>query len=108
MRGKLVFSRRIFLGVSLAAAVWGNGALAQSSSSGPLPSWNAGATKQAIVGFVERVTREGGPDYVKPAERIATFDNNGTLRAEQPVYFQFACAFDRVQAQPPHNPQLSK
>ena len=52
----------------------------------PLPSWNDGATKQAIVEFVARVTRQGGPDFVPPAERIATFDNDGTLWAEQPMY----------------------
>ena len=51
----------------------------------PLPSWNAGATRQSIVDFVDRVTREGSPDYVPPAERIATFDNDGTLWSEKPV-----------------------
>ena len=54
----------------------------------PLPSWNDGTAKQAIVDFVEKVTKEGSPDFVPPAERIATFDNDGTLWAEQPMYFQ--------------------
>jgi len=71
----------------------------------PLPSWNDGPAKAAIVGFVERVTREGSADYVKPVERIATFDNDGTLWVEQPIYFQFAFAIDRVKAQAAQNPQ---
>src|SRR5215475_1965540 len=71
----------------------------------PLPSWNDGAAKKAIVDFVARVTREGGPDFVPPAERIATFDNDGTLWAEQPIYFQFQFAFDRVKALAPQHPE---
>jgi hypothetical protein len=54
----------------------------------PLPSWNDTAHKNAIIEFVERVTKEGSPDFVKPEERIATFDNDGTLWAQQPIYFQ--------------------
>ena len=53
-----------------------------------LPSWNEGAAKQAIVQFVGKVTRVGGPDYVRPEQRIAVFDNDGTLWAEQPMYVQ--------------------
>src|SRR6202046_4260723 len=64
----------------------------------PLPSWNDGAAKQSIVEFVERVTKEGGPDFVPIAERIATFDNDGTLWSEKPYYFQFAFVIDRVKA----------
>jgi phosphoglycolate phosphatase-like HAD superfamily hydrolase len=75
------------------------------AQSDPLPSWSDGAAKQAIVGFVERVTRGGSPDYVEPRERVATFDNDGTLWAEQPIYFQFALAIDRVKAQAAQNPQ---
>jgi phosphoglycolate phosphatase-like HAD superfamily hydrolase len=71
----------------------------------PLPSWNDGAAKSAIVDFVEAVTTDGGPEYVPPAERIATFDNDGTLWAEQPIYFQFAFAFDRVKALEPQHPE---
>jgi hypothetical protein len=54
----------------------------------PLPSWNDGAAKKSITAFVAKVTKEGAPDFVPPAERIATFDNDGTLWAEQPMYFQ--------------------
>jgi phosphoglycolate phosphatase-like HAD superfamily hydrolase len=64
----------------------------------PLPSWNDGASKNAISDFVSRVTKEGGPDFVPAADRIATFDNDGTLWSEQPVYFQIAFALDRVKA----------
>jgi phosphoglycolate phosphatase-like HAD superfamily hydrolase len=71
----------------------------------PLPSWNEGKTKSAILDFVGKVTREGGPDYVKPAERIATFDNDGTLWAEQPAYFQLLFAIDEVKRLAPAHPE---
>ena len=64
----------------------------------PLPSWNAGATKTAIVDFVTCVTAVGGKDYVTPEKRIATFDNDGTLWSEQPYYFQVDFALDQVKA----------
>jgi len=71
----------------------------------PLPSWNDTSAKKAIIAFVERVTKEGSPDFVKPEERIATFDNDGTLWAEKPIYFQFQFAIDRVKALAPQHPQ---
>lgn len=71
----------------------------------PLPSWNDTATKKAITTFVERVTKQGSPDIVPEAERIATFDNDGTLWAEQPIYFQLAFALDRVKALAPLHPE---
>jgi hypothetical protein len=71
----------------------------------PLPSWNEGPAKQAIVAFVYDVTREGSPNYVTPEQRIATFDNDGTLWAEQPIYFQGFFAFDRVKALAPKHPE---
>jgi len=71
----------------------------------PLPSWNDTAPKKAIVSFVDRVTKEGSPDYVPMAERIATFDQDGTLWAEQPMYFQFFFALDRVKALAPRHPE---
>ena len=70
-----------------------------------LPSWNDGAAKQAIVAFVEKVTKEGGPDFVPPQERIATFDNDGTLWCEQPMYFQMIFAFDRIKATAAEHPE---
>ena len=63
-----------------------------------LPSWSEGAAKQSIMSFVDRVTKPGGPDFVPVTERIATFDNDGTLWGEQPMYFQLAFAIDRVKA----------
>ena len=71
----------------------------------PLPSWNDGPAKTAIVEFVEAVTAEGGPDYVPPAERIAVFDNDGTLWSEQPIYVQLAFALDRIKALAPEHPE---
>lgn len=71
----------------------------------PLPSWNEGASKSAIITFVERVTKENSPDFVPVSQRIATFDNDGTLWSEQPIYFQFAFALDRVKALAPQHPE---
>ena len=71
----------------------------------PLPSWNDGATKQSIIEFVTKVTAEGGPDYVKPEERVATFDNDGTLWIEQPMYNQFVFALDEVKKQANQHPE---
>jgi phosphoglycolate phosphatase-like HAD superfamily hydrolase len=74
-------------------------------SQAPLPSWKDGAAKKSIVEFVARVTREGGPDFVPPSQRVATFDNDGTLWAEQPMYFQFLFALDRVKALSAQRPE---
>ena len=74
----------------------------------PLPSWNDTAPKKAIIAFVERVTKEDSPDFVKPEERIATFDNDGTLWAEKPIYFQFQFAIDRVKALAPQHPKWNE
>jgi phosphoglycolate phosphatase-like HAD superfamily hydrolase len=71
----------------------------------PLPSWNEGASRRAIVDFVTRVTMPGGADFVPVAERIAVFDNDGTLWSEQPLYFQLAFALDRVKALAPEHPE---
>ncbi len=71
----------------------------------PLPSWNDTAPKKAIIAFVEKVTKEGSPDFVPVPERIATFDNDGTLWAEQPMYFQFLFVLDRVKALAPEHPE---
>ncbi|MDQ0316117.1 HAD family hydrolase [Amorphus orientalis] len=85
--------------LSLAA---GTAAFAQTD---PLPSWNDGATKTAIVEFVEAVTTAGGPDFVGAADRIAVFDNDGTLWAEKPAYVQLFFALDRVKALAPEHPE---
>ena len=71
----------------------------------PLPSWNDTAPKKAIVDFVEKVTKEGSADFVPVPERVATFDNDGTLWAEQPMYFQLLFALDRVKTLAPQHPE---
>jgi len=78
---------------------------AQAQTADPLPSWNDGATKARIVAFVKAVTGPGGKDFVPAAERIAVFDNDGTLWSEQPMYFQLAFALDRVKALAPQHPE---
>jgi phosphoglycolate phosphatase-like HAD superfamily hydrolase len=76
-----------------------------AGASDRLPSWDEGLSKSAIVDFVARTTRDGGPDFVPGAERIAVFDNDGTLWAEQPIYTQLAFALDRVKALAPQHPE---
>jgi phosphoglycolate phosphatase-like HAD superfamily hydrolase len=71
----------------------------------PLPSWNDGPAKQAIVEFVEAVTTEGGADFVAPEDRIATFDQDGTLWVEHPLYGQAMFALDRIRALAPEHPE---
>jgi len=71
----------------------------------PLPSWNETDAKRAIIKFVENVTTEGSPEFVPPAQRIATFDNDGTLWSEQPMYFQLLFALDRVKTLAPEHPE---
>jgi phosphoglycolate phosphatase-like HAD superfamily hydrolase len=78
---------------------------ADTAGTDPLPSWNDGPAKSAVVAFVGEVTDEGGPDFVPMAKRIAVFDNDGTLWAEQPIYFQFAFTMDRVKALAPQHPE---
>src|SRR5437868_11630309 len=79
--------------------------LTTAKAQDPLPSWNDGKTKQSIVTFVEKVTKEGSSDFVPPNERIATFDNDGTLWCEQPIPFQLIFALDRVKAIAPKHPE---
>lgn len=93
-RGRLV---RSFLVIAFLTFV----ALAQD----PLPSWNDGHAKQSIVQFVADVTRQGGSKFVPVDQRIATFDNDGTLWVEQPIYTQFAFAIARVKALAPKHPE---
>ena len=78
---------------------------ASFSPTDPLPSWADGPARQAILDFVDDVTRDGSPNYVAPAQRIAAFDNDGTLWVEQPMYTQFAFMIDQVKAAAPRNPQ---
>jgi phosphoglycolate phosphatase-like HAD superfamily hydrolase len=97
--------RRAFLALLLFvlsgywAAVWAQPAL------DPLSSWNDGPAKKSITDFVARVTTQGGTDFVPVEQRIATFDNDGTLWTEQPNYFQGMFAFDRIKAMAPQHPE---
>jgi phosphoglycolate phosphatase-like HAD superfamily hydrolase len=76
-----------------------------ANASDPLTSWNEGPAKKGILEFVAAVTEKGGKDYVEPAERIAVFDNDGTLWVEYPMYTQALFAFDRVKALAPQHPE---
>ncbi len=96
---RLIYLMIIALGVALVHAT---SAFAQSD---PLPSWNDTASKVAIVSFVEKVTGQGSPDFVPETERIAVFDNDGTLWVEHPMYVQLAFALDRVKTLAPQHPE---
>ena len=71
---------------------------------GLLPSWNEGPSKQAIISFIEKTTTQGSADFIPITERIAVFDNDGTLWSEQPIYVQIAFTFDRIKALAPQYP----
>jgi hypothetical protein len=98
-------SRRFLLTSAAAVPVLLGLPVSLQAQTDPLPSWNDGASKRAIVEFVARVTQQGGPDFVPPAERIATFDNDGTLWCEHPMYVQLVFALDRVKAMAPLHPE---
>lgn len=76
-----------------------------SADNDPLPSWNEGKSKEAILSFVNKITSKNKSSYVHPAERIAVFDNDGTLWSEQPLYFQLQFAIDRVHQLAPEHPE---
>jgi phosphoserine phosphatase len=97
-----VLIRRALLAAVLLVAGF---ASSQVRAADPLLSWNEGAAKQAIQGFVAAATREGAPTFIPVAERIAVFDNDGTLWAEQPMYFQLAFALDRIKVLAPQHPE---
>ena len=101
----LVSRRRWLAAVVLSTALAGCAPLPPAPSTDPLPSWNAGPAKQRIVDFVRAVSTEGSKDYVAPAERVAVFDNDGTLWLEYPMYTQLLFVFDRIKALAPKNPQ---
>ena len=93
------------LGLNLALSLGLYLVIAAAQAADPLPSWNEGKTKQSIIDFVEKTTKEGSPDFVPPEQRIAAFDNDGTLWAEKPVYFQLLYAIDKVKAMAPQHPE---
>lgn len=101
--------RALLAGCSTAAATAAFPQMSAVAASGdPLPSWNDSGPKRAVIDFVDRVTREGGPDFVAPPERIAVFDNDGTLWAEQPIYFQAVFALDRLRTLAPEHPDWNE
>jgi hypothetical protein len=106
MRGgrTMTLTRRAFL-YAVTAGASGLVAAHSVAQTDPLPFWNDTLSKTAIIEFVKRVTTVGGPDFVATEERIATFDNDGTLWAEQPVYFQVAFALDEVKRLGPQHPE---
>ncbi|MCU0070284.1 haloacid dehalogenase-like hydrolase [Pseudomonas koreensis] len=100
MNDPMLHSRRfgLVLVVTLLLPLW-------VQASEPLPSWNDGPAKKHIVEFVQAITDQGGKDFVKPAERIAVFDNDGTLWSEQPAYFEILFALDEVKRTAPQHPE---
>jgi len=102
---KTVILLRATLILLVAGLVAGCAHAPPTASVDPLPSWNAGAAKTSVFNFVRAVTTPGSPDFVPVAERIAVFDNDGTLWSEKPVYFQFMFAMDRIRALAPRHPQ---
>jgi haloacid dehalogenase-like hydrolase len=99
-------NRRALLTLAVLPAVFGPAVpISAQAQADPLPSWNDGASKQAIIEFVTRVTRQGGSDFVPVAQRVATFDNDGTLWVEHPMYTQLAFALERVKALAPMHPE---
>jgi phosphoglycolate phosphatase-like HAD superfamily hydrolase len=98
-------SRRSFIGALLAVGFVVVACASTLAQNDPLPSWNDGAVKKSITDFVSRVTTQGGADFIPAEQRIATFDNDGTLWCEQPVYVQVAFAVDRIKAMAPQHPE---
>jgi phosphoserine phosphatase len=99
-------TRRALGSAFLALAAAPSEAAAQQAAADPLPSWRDGPTKRAILDTVRRITRRGGPGFVPQAERVATFDNDGTLWVEQPIYTQFVFAIDRLKELAARDPAL--
>jgi len=95
--------KKNLIAAALAVALAFTAVIARAAD--PLPSWNDTAPKKAIVAFVKRVTKERSSDFVPVPERVATFDNDGTLWAEQPMYFQLFFTLDRVKALAPQHPE---
>ena len=99
------FARQYLMALVLALSVLAAAPEVAVAQTDPLPSWNDGAVKKSIIDFVARVTTPGSPDLVPEPERIASFDNDGTLWCEMPFYFQMAFAFDRIKAMAPQHPE---
>ncbi|MFO1144335.1 MAG: HAD family hydrolase [Amaricoccus sp.] len=105
MSDPLHLTRRSLLGGIAASALLPALPLPAFAQGDPLPSWNETPTRRAILDLVAAVTTEGGPGYVRPEDRIATFDQDGTTWVEQPMYAQGLFAFDRLAEIAPHHPE---
>ncbi len=103
--GASITRRGWLAAVALSALLGACAPMAPATKADPLPSWNEGSNKQRIVDFVRAVTTEGSKDYVLPTERIATFDNDGTLWLEYPLYTQVRFVFDRIRELAPQHPE---
>jgi hypothetical protein len=99
------FGRRGLLRAMFATTAFSLVGISARAQTDPLPSWNDGSAKTAITNFVVGVTTLGGPHFVPSSERIATFDNDGCLWSEQPMYFQLAFALDRIKALATQHPE---
>src|SRR5262245_61329030 len=99
-------TRRACLGLALALGLSSVPVMGQQADT--LPSWNDGAAKSAILELVHATTTPGSPDFVAPADRLATFDQDGTLWVEHPIYSQVVFALDRVVALAPEHPEWKK
>jgi len=99
-------TRRAFAASVMAVLAAGEAAAQEGPPRDPLPSWRDGPTKRAIFTAIRRSVREGTPDHVRPSERVAVFDNDGTLWVEQPLYTQFAFAIDRLKEMAARDPAL--
>jgi phosphoglycolate phosphatase-like HAD superfamily hydrolase len=104
MSNRTALARRTILATALLSLVVGGAARAQTD---PLPSWNDGNTKKAIIDFVQATTTQGRPTFVQPAERIATFDQDGTLWVEKPMYTQVIYCLERVPILIKSRPELA-
>src|SRR5262245_2953282 len=105
MPASLVSRRAVLASLLASSAAMPIAASSAWAQGDPLPSWNEGPSKQSILSFVAAVSRDGSPDFVPAPERIATFDNDGTLWCEQPMYVQLAFALDRVKALSNQHPE---
>jgi hypothetical protein len=105
MSGKRMRAARIVRSIRAGLACAWIALVQPALAADPLQSWNAGPTKQALLNFVERVTQPQSPQFVRPTERIAAFDNDGTLWCEQPMYVQAQFVVDRVRQLSPQHPE---
>lgn len=107
MKYGLIDRRATLAGLLASAATLSASGWPARAQGDPLPSWNEGQAKKSILDFVGRVMREGGPDFVAVPERIAVFDNDGTLWPETPVPFQAAFVLDELKRRAPNEPKLA-